>query len=126
MPICDLWGGLTVTSECSGTKAAGMAKHILSLQDALWTFVRELDVEPTNNDGERTIRHAVMLRKLCFGTDSPEGSRFVERMLTTIATLRRQNRNVLEYVAAAVLAYRQGSKAPSLTLPAAPDLARAA
>ena len=51
--------------------------------------------EPINNFGERTIRHAVMYRKTSFGTQSPEGSRFVERTLTTVATLRLQKRNVL-------------------------------
>ena len=116
---------LTVASECKGTKAAGMAKKMLSLEDALWTFIREVAVEPTNNYGERTIRHAVMLRKLCFGTDSQDGSRFVERMLTTVATLRLQNRNVLEYVAAAVRAHRSGVEAPSF-MPPAPRLAQAA
>jgi transposase len=117
LPRVSMLALLTVASECSNTRAAGMAKHMLGLQDALWTFVDEENVEPTNNEGERTIRHAVMLRKLCFGTDSSDGSRFIERMLTTTATLRRQNRNVLEYVTAAVTAYRDGNDAPLLTPP---------
>jgi len=41
-----------------------------------------LSIEPTNNFGERCIRHAVMYRKTSFGTWSKEGSRFVERIFT--------------------------------------------
>ena len=58
-------------------------------------------VEPTNNVGERVLRHAVIWRKLCFGTQSGDGSRFVETMLTVIETCRQQRRNVFEYLTAA-------------------------
>jgi len=58
-------------------------------------------VEPTNNVGERVLRHAVIWRKLCFGTQSGDGSRFVETMLTVIETCRQQRRNLFEYLTAA-------------------------
>ena len=64
----------------------------------MWTCVRVEGVEPTNNSSEQALRHGVIWRKICFGTDSPDGSRFVERLLTTRATLRRQKRNVLQYL----------------------------
>ena len=42
-----------------------------------WTFVHVEDVEPTNNLGERQVRHhGVLRRKMCFGTQSEAGSRF--------------------------------------------------
>ncbi len=56
------------------------------------------DVEPTNNASERALRHAVIWRKLSFGTQSEKGSRFVETMLTVIETCRQQKRNVFEYL----------------------------
>ncbi|MCR4414581.1 MAG: transposase, partial [Thermoguttaceae bacterium] len=52
----------------------------------LWTFLRHEGVEPTNHAGERSLRHAVIWRKLSFGTQSASGSRFVETMLTVIET----------------------------------------
>jgi transposase len=55
-----------------------------------------------------------MWRKTSFGTDSPSGSRFVERILTVVTTLRMQGRNVLDYVASACEAALQGHDAPSL------------
>ena len=59
-------------------------------------------VEPTNNAGERSLRHAVIWRKLSFGTQSEAGSRFVETMLTVIETCRQQRRNAFAFVTAAV------------------------
>jgi len=99
---------------CAEDKTAGMAAEILKLEGAMWTFVEVEGIEPTNNFGENTIRHAVMYRKTSFGTQSPEGSRFVERILTVVTTLRLQKRNVLEYLTAAINAHRRGGVAPSL------------
>jgi len=87
---------------------------LLRDESALWTFVTRRGVEPTNNAAERALRHAVVWRKTSFGTDSEGGSRFVERMLTVVATLRCQGRNVLEYVTAACQAGLLGRAAPSL------------
>ena len=58
-----------------------------------------------------------MWRKASFGTDSPNGSRLVERILTVVHTLRMQRRNVLDYVTSACEAALQGTPPPSL-LPA--------
>jgi transposase len=99
---------------CPDAKTAGMAKEILKLESGMWTFVDVPGLEPTNNIAERTIRHGVMYRKTSFGTQSPEGSRFVERVLTTVATLKQQNRNVLEFLTEAVRAYRRELTPPSL------------
>ena len=71
-------------------------------------------MEPTNNTSERQIKPAVLWRKGSFGTHSPEGSRFVERILTVVMTLRQQRRNVLEYLTAAYDAHLRGTTAPSL------------
>jgi hypothetical protein len=45
-------------------------------------------VEPANNAAERAIRPGVLWRKGSFGTQSAEGSRFVEAMMTVVATLK--------------------------------------
>jgi transposase len=91
-----------------------MATQILKLEQALWTFVEVEDVEPTNNFGERLIRHSVMYRKTSFGTQSSEGSRFVERMLTAVMTLALQKRDVLGYLTKLLHAHRRALPAPSL------------
>lgn len=101
-------------SLCGTPKVAGRCREILKLQRALFTFVRIPGIEPTNNIAERTVRTAVLWRKGSFGTDSEGGSRFVERILTVVATLRIQKRNVLDFVAAACQARLRGQSAPSL------------
>ncbi|GAB4433704.1 MAG: hypothetical protein OHK0015_22720 [Chloroflexi bacterium OHK40] len=85
--------------------------------DALWTFLRVEGVEPTNNAAERALRPAVLWRKGCFGTQSPEGSRFAERMLTVAATCQQHDRPLLPFLVAAVAAHWANQPPPAL-LPA--------
>jgi transposase len=76
----------------------GTGREILQRREALWTFVPVAGVEPTDNTAERAIRPGVQWRKTSFGTQSEEGSRFVESLMTVVATLKQQQRNVLEYL----------------------------
>jgi transposase len=107
-------GELQRGAACPAKAVAGRCREILELSTALWTFAYVEGVEPTNNAGEHRVRHGVLWRKTSFGTDSPSGSRFVERILTVVTTLRMQGRNVLDYVADACEAVLQGRDAPSL------------
>jgi transposase len=104
-------------TSCSSSLVGGRCREILALEPALWTFVAFEGVEPTNNFAERILRQGVLWRKGSFGSDSPNGSRFVERILTVVTTLRLQKRNVLDYMTAACEAALHGTTAPSL-LPA--------
>lgn len=101
-------------ARCGCTKTAGTCREILKVEAALWTFVRVTGIEPTNNAAERALRHAVLWRKSSYGTDSEAGSRFVERMLSVVATCRQQGRNVLDYLTACCQAAAQGVAPPSL------------
>ena len=71
-------------------------------------------VEPTNNAAEQALRPAVLWRKGSFGTHSPAGSRFAERLLTVSATCRQQGRGLLGFLVAANQAARRGTLPPSL------------
>ena len=102
---------------CPDRKAAGLCRALDRLWPALWTFVDEDGVEPTNNAAERALRPAVLWRKGSFGTQSDAGARFVERLLTVAATCRQQGHDVLTYLTAACTAALTGQAAPSL-LPA--------
>jgi transposase len=92
----------------------GMCWELLTHEQALWTFVREENVEPTNNAAEQALRPAVLWRKGCFGAHSAEGNRFVERILTVSATCRKQDRHLLTFVTEAIDAYWAGRPAPAL------------
>lgn len=108
---------LEAGTACGCAKTAGTCREILSVEPALWTFARIEGVEPTNNAAERALRHAVLWRKTSHGTDSEVGSRFVENILTIVATCRQQGRNVLECLAECCRAHLRGNDPPSL-LPA--------
>jgi transposase len=105
---------LEAGQTCGMPKTAGVCREILKMRQALWTFVRHAGVEPTNNAAERAIRPGVLWRKGSFGTQSPDGSRFVETMMTVVATLKQQHRNVLDYVLDACEAALHSQPAPSL------------
>src|SRR5471030_1045500 len=89
-------------------------KELVEHGKHLWTFIDVEGVEPTNNAAEQALRHAVIWRKLSFGTQSRSGSQFVERMLTVIETCRRQRRNVYSWLVEAVQAQLNKQPAPSL------------
>lgn len=99
---------------CADETAARSASELLEFWKALWTFMQREDVPAINNHDERLLRHAVCMRKVSFGTKSPEGSRFIERALSTVTTLRLQNRPVLPFLTRAVEAWLHGQSAPSL------------
>ena len=104
-------------SQCGVSKTEGTCREIMKRREALWTFVQVEGVEPTNNAAERALRPGVQRRKISFGTQSEAGSRFVESMMTVVATLKHQQRNVLAYLTAAHEAALRGEAPPSL-LPA--------
>jgi len=81
---------------------------------ALWTFAKVEGLEPTNNAAERALRKAVLWRKGSFGSASPAGSRFVERMLTVCESLRAQGRSILGFIESAIQAHGREQTTPSL------------
>ena len=101
-------------SRCSCAKTAATCFEILKVEEGLWTFARVQGIDPTNNAAERALRHAVIWRRISGGTDSVQGSRFVERMLTVVATCRQQGNNVLDYLTSCFEASRRGQAVPSL------------
>lgn len=113
-PVCQRVENLLLRGVFSGhPRLEGMCRELYDHRAWLWTFL-DHDIEPTNNASERALRHAVIWRKLSFGTQSGGGSRFVETMLTVIETCRQQSRNVFAYVTAAVEAHFAGQSPPSL------------
>jgi len=83
----------------------------------MWRFLSEPELPPTNNLAERCLRRPVLWRKGNFGTDSAAGSRFVERILTVVATLKAQDRDPFDYLVQAHQDYAAGRRVASL-LPA--------
>ena len=104
-PIRDKVAACLLRGVFSGnSRCVGMCRELHEHRDWLWTFLDHAGIEPTNNASERSLRHAVIWRKLSFGTQSASGSRFVETTLTIIETCRQQSRSVFHFITAAVKA----------------------
>ena len=114
-PVCiELHAALEAGKQGADKRVRRFCRNILDVYPALWTFARVDAVEPTNNHAERTLRLAVLWRKICFGNHSKAGCRFAERILTVVQTLRLQNRNVMNYLEQAFAVARAGQSIPAL------------
>jgi transposase len=61
-------------SERSLTK--NTCKEMLEVEAAMWLFIQKPEVGLTNNEAERGLRHAVMWRRVSFGSQSAGGLRW--------------------------------------------------
>jgi len=93
----------------------GMARNLLKLWPALWTFATVPDVEPTNNHAERALRGAVIYRKLSLGSQSEEGEQRVARLLSASITCRLQHRSLHAYLVDLLTAHARGDPLPLLS-----------
>ena len=90
------------------------SRRLLRVEERLYLFVKEPCVSPTNNAAERALRPAVIWRKKCYGNQSEEGCRFVERVLTVRATCQAQGQSFLSYLTASVQALWSRQATPNL------------
>jgi transposase len=99
------------------SKTQRTCRNLLGVEAAFWSFVEAAGIEPTNNAAERSLRRAVLWRRKSLGTKSRSGSQFVERILSVVATLRQQRREVLEFLTAACAPTREGRSCCLLPTP---------
>jgi len=93
-------------------KARGTARDVLRQWDRLWTYLTQDAAVPTNNEAERSIRKAVLWRKVSLGVESEHGARFVERILTLAGTARKRGVDLLEWLTQAMKASLTGEPIP--------------
>lgn len=82
--------------------------------DDYFRFMFAKNVEPTNNHSEQQIRHCVIDRKITQGTRSVRGQRYHERMWTAIATCKKQDRSIFDFLFNSIDAHLKNRTAPSL------------
>ena len=97
-----------------GSKARSLAGEIGRHPDCVWRFLTDGRIAPTNNFGERLIRPSVIVRSLSQGNDTDQGAVFTARILSTIMTLRLQDRNSFDFLVEAIDCHNSGRPAPSL------------
>jgi transposase len=99
-------------------KTRGTCKALLKGWESLWTFTQAQGVEPTNNEAERAMRRVVTWRKLSGGTQNEGGAAFVERMLSCVATVKRNQASVLAFLTALIASVFARQPPPSVLNPA--------
>src|SRR5271156_6534426 len=95
-------------------KVRELAGEILNDWDAVVAFVCDPNLPPTNNEAERALRHAVIARRISFGTRTDEGSRFYAAALSVIDTCRRRSVETSGYAGRLIAAARANLPAPQL------------
>jgi transposase len=97
---------------CPCRWTATVCRSPLEAGPHLWAFAAAEGVPADDNAAERALRHGVIRREPSPGTASASGGRFVERMLSVVATCRRRGRDVLAYLTACVRSGLGGAPAP--------------
>ena len=95
-------------------KVRALAREILNDWDAVIAFVANPLLSPTNNDAERALRHAVIARRIGFGTRTDEGSRFYAAGLSVIDTCRKRGVDPWSHGRNLIAAARKGSSLPAI------------
>ncbi|MGA8353463.1 MAG: IS66 family transposase [Solirubrobacteraceae bacterium] len=95
-------------------RTRGLARNLLKVWPALWTFADRRGVQPTNNHAERALRGAVIYRKLSLGSQSETGEQRIERLLSASTTCRLQRRSMFEYLSQLLTAHARGDPLPRL------------
>ena len=95
-------------------RSRGLARNLLKIWPALWTFSEKRSVKPTNNHAERGLRGAVIYRKLSLGSQSQDGEHRIERLRPRSITCRLQHRSLFEYLDQLLTAQSRGDPIPQL------------
>ncbi len=105
-----LWRG----QACVSRKTRNVCLELDRVYESLWTFATTAGVEPTNNAVERALRAGVCWRKMSYGTDSDQGSRFVGHILSVVESCRQHGRNLLTFLTQTIQAARNTTTPPAL------------
>ena len=112
--VCESMGA------CSHKKTRALGREFLNDWDAIFRVLDHPAWPLTNNEAERVLRHWVILRKITYGTRSPQGSRALALFASVITTCRLRGHSPLLYIRDVITLRRQGLEAPKI-----PDVATA-
>ncbi len=85
--------------KATHAKLKALAGEILNDWEAVVAFVNHPSLPPTNNEAERALRHAVIARRIGYGTRTSEGSLAYSSLLSVIETCRLRNIDPWTYIA---------------------------
>ena len=95
-------------------KSATLAKRFRKHGDAIFRFLFDLAVPPTNNTAEQTIRQSIIDRRITQGSRSAMGRQWNVRIWTVLSTCRKQGRSAWQFLQDALSAHYFQTPTPSL------------
>src|SRR5262245_57006054 len=101
-------------AEWANPHARRLAKRLTRYGEYLLTFVEFAHVPPTNNQAEREIRPAVLMRKASYGNQSDRGADTRAVLMSVFRTLKRRGHDPLPAITTALRAYAATGQLPPL------------
>jgi len=95
-------------------KSATLAKRLRKHGDAIFRFLFDPAIPPTNNASEQTLRQSIIDRKITQGSRSLLGRQWNARIWTVPATCRKQGRSAWQFLHAVLSAKYFQTPMPSL------------
>lgn len=114
--ICPKGSALNIgaCAEQIGNKSQALCRDLLNRFATLWLFLEQEGIEPTNNLAERGLRSFVIVRELSNGSQSEWGTKFSERIMTLVCTLKQHAKNVFDYLTQLFFAHLSKGSAPPI------------
>ena len=111
--IRSLRGACYLGKRVKHEKLQALAKEILNDWNAVVAAVNNPSLPLTNNEAERALRHAVIARRISYGTRTTEGSIAYSCLLSVIETCRLRQANPWKYLSSVIKLARQGLSPPT-------------
>jgi len=96
------------------SKSRTLARRLVKHGEAIFRFLFDPNVPPTNNAAERGIRVPVIDRRITQGSRSLMGRQWNARIWTVLGTCRKQGRSAWQFLQDALSAHYSHTPAPSL------------
>ncbi|HSN23612.1 MAG TPA: transposase, partial [Methylomicrobium sp.] len=77
-----------ISASTTHTKARALAREMLNDWDAIFQVLAHPHLPLTNNEAEQALRHWVILRSICHGTRTENGTRILAILISVIETCR--------------------------------------
>jgi len=98
----------------SHPQTRALATEMLNDWEAIFRVLEYPFLPLTNNEAERALRHWVILRRICYGTRTEQGSRVFAILISVIETCRKRHHSPWVYLAAVIHCNRAGLALPKL------------
>jgi len=105
-----------MSASATHTKARALAREMLNDWDAIFQVLAHPHLPLTNNEAEQALRHWVILRSICHGTRTEDGTRILAILISVIETCRVRQQSPWIYLAAVIRQRRAGFSVPGLPL----------